>query len=220
MNHLQPSTFEFLKELAAHNTKEWMDENRKWYKQERALIIAFTNELYQSLATVDTMPLVDPKKSVARINNNRRFHPDKPLYKNNFGLMINRGEGKSMFYVHVSPGQSFLGGGIHSPMKEQLDAIRDYIDHDGPRLQKIVDAPGFKKYFGEISGSELKTAPRDFDKEHPYIHFIRKKDFTVMQNVSDGFFTKPNAIAEITNVYSKALPFLEYLDDALSVLKN
>ena len=216
MVHLQESTFSFLIELAAHNTKEWMDENRPWYKKERELIIEFTNALYQSFATVDTMPLVDPKKSVARINNNRRFQPDKPVYKNNFGLMINRGEGKSMFYVHVSPGQSFIGGGIHSPMKEQLAAIRDYIDRDGLRLQKIVDAPDFKKYFDAISGSELKTAPRDFDKEHPHIHFIRKKDFTVMQNVNDAFFNRPSAVKEITDVYTKALPFLEYLDDALS----
>lgn len=215
MVQLQPSTFTFLKELAAHNTKEWMDENRSWYKKERDLVIEFTNALYQSFATVDTMPLVDPKKSVARINNNRRFQPDKPLYKNNFGLMINRGEGKSMFYVHVSPGQSFLGGGIHSPLKEQLAAIRDYVDYNGERLQKIVDALNFQQYFGGISGSELKTAPRDFDKEHPHIHFIRKKDFTVMQNIPDTTLTKKTAIAKITDVYEQSLPFLKYLDDAL-----
>jgi uncharacterized protein (TIGR02453 family) len=216
MVHLQESTFSFLKELAAHNNKEWMDDNRAWYKKERELVIDFTKALYDSLAAVEAMPLVDPKKSVARINNNRRFQPDKPLYKNNFGLMINRGEGKSMFYVHVSPRQSFIGGGIHSPMKEQLTAIRDYIDYDGDRLQKIVDAPNFQKYFGGISGSELKTAPRDFDKEHPHIHFIRKKDFTVMKNITDASLCKKTAIADITDVYEQSLPFLRFLDDALS----
>jgi len=215
---LQPSTLEFLKELAAHNSKEWMDENRKWYQEERERVIDLAKNLHDAFATLETMPLVDPKKSLVRINNNRRFQPDKPLYKNNFGIMINRGEGNCGYFINIEPGASFAGAGVYHPEKEQLAAIRHLVNTRGAELQKIVDQADFKKYFGEIHGAELKTAPRDYPKDHPFIHLLRKKDFTIMYALSDETLCSKNLVKTIKGAYQKGMPFMHFIDDALKLV--
>lgn len=192
-----------------------MDAHRSVYKKCRNEVIQFTGDLYDSLATVDTMPLVDPKKSVARINNNRKFHPDKPPYKTHFGLLIDRGEQTAGFYVHIEPGASFVGAGLHNPQKEKLDAIRRQIDRDGDRLDQLRQSDTFQERFGSIDGAELKTSPRDYDQDHPYIHLLRKKSFTVQAPIKQSDFTQGKALKKITAIYRDALPFMRFFDQAL-----
>ncbi len=216
-SYFTQDTFQFLRDLEANNSKEWMDENRERYHLHRDKVIEFARDIYDSFATVDTMPVVDTKKSIARINNNRKFHPDRPPYKNNFAVMVNRGEGKCGFYIHIEPANSFVGGGIYHPEREKLEAVRANIDQNGAELQRIVDSSTFKKYFGSLDGDELKTSPRDYSQDHEYIHFLRKKDLIIYRSFTNKDFLEDNVVEEITRIYKAGLPFLRFIDDSYSV---
>lgn len=213
MAKLEAETFDFLKDLAANNHKDWMDNNRRRYQEQRERLIELAKLLQDSFATVDVMPFSEPRKMVARINNNRKFQPDKPPYKHNFGIMLNRGENKAGCFLNIEPGASFYGAGMYHPSKTQLDAVRNLIDLEGNRLEQIVNAPQFKKTFGEIQGERLKTSPRDFEADHPHIEFLRLKDFTVMQSFSDKEMLQSNLVDNLTQAFAISLPFLHFLDD-------
>ncbi|MEO9479563.1 MAG: DUF2461 family protein [Maribacter dokdonensis] len=44
---------DFLKELQQNNSKEWMDANRKWYKQVRDEYIDWLNSMNKRLSAID-----------------------------------------------------------------------------------------------------------------------------------------------------------------------
>ena len=79
----------------------------------------------------------------------------------------------------------------------------------------------YKKYFGgKFEGSELKTAPKGFDKEHPAIDLIRKKGFIAVRNFSDEEVLAKNFLSEINNSYTTLRPFFDYMSDVLTTNLN
>lgn len=215
-NPLDPQILDFLKSLAAHNSREWMDENRAWYKQMRDSLVDYAGAIQNSFAEVYPMTLMDPKKYLARINNNRRFHPDKPPYKTHFALMVRyRGRGYGDFYIHIQPENCMLATGIYHPHRELLNALRDVIDHQGAELEEIVSAPDFKSQFGELQGDKLKTSPKGFEAEHPYIEFLRHKDMIVTKSISDKLLFSDKGITEVQEAFAAAVPFMEFIDQAI-----
>lgn len=216
MDHLSPALFDFLEELAAHNDKDWLDAHRVRYQAHRREVIEFTAALYDQLATVDTMPWQDPKKSVARINNNRKFHPDKPPYKDHFGIMVNRGRGKAGLYLHIHPVEGFFGGGIYRPARDTLAAIRAHIDQRGNALQSALQTEAFQIRFGNLQDHQLKVAPRDYPKDHPHINLLRYKDFVFSRSLSRQQLCSPKMLNELSADFAAALPFLQFLDNALA----
>ena len=79
--------------------------------------------------------------------------------------------------MHIEPGGSFVGGGFWEPNPEDLKRIRDEFAFDDKPIRKILKAASFVKYFGQLDGDELKTAPSGYDRNHPAIDLIRKKQF-------------------------------------------
>ena len=216
MMHFSPALFTFLKDLAAHNDKAWLDAHRARYQAQRQEVIAFTEALYDQLATVDTMPWQDPKKSVARINNNRKFHPDKPPYKDHFGIMVNRGPGKAGLYLHIHPAAAFFGGGIYRPARDIRAAIRAQIDERGAELRAALQTEAFRDRFGTLQGDQLKVAPRDYPRDHPHVDLLRYQDFVFSRPLSQRQLRSPQLLEALSADFAAALPFLQFLDTALA----
>ncbi|MDD2835222.1 MAG: DUF2461 family protein [Methanothrix sp.] len=66
-----------------------------------------------------------------------------------------------------------LAGGAHMPTSADLQAIRAAIDEDPTQIKRVIEAPEFRKYFGEISGERLKSAPQGYALDHPQIDLLR-----------------------------------------------
>ena len=62
--------------------------------------------------------------------------------------------------------------------------IREDIAMNGDELKTILNSKTFKTTFGQLWGDELKTAPKGFDKEHPHIDLIRKKQFLTLDFIN------------------------------------
>ncbi|WP_408582614.1 DUF2461 family protein, partial [Myroides odoratimimus] len=84
----------------------------------------------------------------------------------------------------------------------------------------IIAEEQFQKYFGELQGEELKTAPKGFDKEHPAIDLLRKKQYLVMRSFTDKEVLAPSFKEEVIKTFIAMRPLFDYMSDVLTTDVN
>ena len=208
----------FLNELQ-NNNKEWMDANRKWYKEVRDDFIAWLDEMNTKLAVIDDDYFDTPgKKGINRINNNLLFHPNKPVYKDHFGAGLDKKPNTGDFYVEIGIERCLFAGGYWRPEPKVLRSIREAIDYDGDELQKILNKKSFKETFGELyEDVKLTNAPKGFAKDHKHIDLLRNKTFGVEKTFSTKEIFKNDFEEKLIKTYKEMLPFRRYLNNAITV---
>ena len=199
----------FLKELQANNSKEWMDVNRKRYKEVRNDYIYWLDEVNALLFNVDDGYFDTPgKRGINRINNNLLFHPNKPIYKDHFGAGLDKRPNTGDFYVEIGIERSIFAGGLWRPDSKVLRSIRDAIDYDGEKLHKILQKQSFKETFGELYvDNRLKSTPKGFAKDHRHIELLRNKTFAVVHEFSTEEVFMGDFNTKLVNVYKRDAPF-------------
>ena len=209
----------FLKELNKNNSKEWMDANRKRYKEVRDDYISWLDKMDLTLEAMDDQYYSTPgKKGINRINNNLMFHPNKPIYKDHFGAGLDKRPNTGDFYVEIGIEQSMLAGGFWRPTPKVLRSIREAIDYDGEELKKILNKKSFKDTFGDLVLDEkLKSAPKGFSNDHPHIDLLRNKTFAVLHSFSNIEVLQEDFDQKVIRVYQEMLPFRRYLNKAVTV---
>lgn len=68
-----------------------------------------------------------------------------------------------------------------------LKAVRQSVVDNIEEYRAIVEDPDFKKYFPVIGEEHLKTLPKGFPKDFPYLEYIKCKDYTVAYSIPDSF---------------------------------
>jgi uncharacterized protein (TIGR02453 family) len=209
----------FLKKLQKNNTKEWMDANRKWYKEVREDHIAWLDEMNTKLAAIDTEYYDTPgKKGINRINNNLMFHPTKPIYKDHFGGGLDKRPNTGDFYVEIGIERCMFAGGLWRPDSKRLRSIRDAIDYNGEELQHILNKKSFKRAFGGLwEDVKLSNAPKGFSSDHPHIDLLRNKTFAVAHEFKTQEVLQKDFTIKLISVYKEMLPFRRYLNQAVTV---
>ena len=212
--------FDFLRLLntEGNNNKVWIDKNRAYYEEVRDEYIAFLNALNQELQAVheDYHPTTG-KKAINRINNNKLYQPNKPTYKDHFGAALDQAKEQADFYIHLGINGSFLAGGFYHANNEQLKKIRSAIDYDGEKLIEIINAPEFKKYFGDLMRDDsLVNAPKGYSTEHPHIDLLKLKSFVVIHDLTQKEIIASGFKEELIKAYKLMLPFRQYLNKAVS----
>jgi uncharacterized protein (TIGR02453 family) len=219
---INPQTLDFLKELIKNNNREWFQANKTAYDKARENVIEFATELIGLLHKIDPGidEALDPKKSVMRIYRDIRFSKNKTPYKNNFGISIPTSglkNGGVEYYLHLTPGASFIAGGYWMPENEHLKKIRQEIDYNGKDLIAIIDNPEFVKLFGEFRKQEqLKTVPREYSAENEHIDLLKLKSFIAWHTLTDKELLKADAVENIAAVCSKINPLNVFLKNALA----
>ena len=210
--------FEFLRDLQKNNHKEWMDENRNRYHDCRNFVIDWANETMVKIGKVDPKFRATPgKKALNRINNNLMFHPEKPVYKDHFGVEMNLSGGPSGMYVQIGLSHNFIGGGIWSPSKDQIEKMRGAIDYDGEKLKEIVSSKKFKSTFGELSRDDaLKTSPKNYDKENVHIDLLRLKRYACQVSITQDDITSDDFQEKLVEYYQILVPFGRYINRAVN----
>jgi uncharacterized protein (TIGR02453 family) len=213
-----PDLFAFLSELREHNDREWFAANKARYEDElvepaRDFVEAFGPLLYE----ISPHFRADPRRvggSLFRIYRDTRFSKDKTPYKTNLGLFFRHERAKEVpapgFYLHVGPGECFCGAGIYHPERATSNRIRAAIaaDPDGWRA-----ARGSR----ELVGSALKRPPAGFDRDHPLIEDLKRKDFACVARLPDAAVTAPGFVEDYAQRCREALPLVRFLCGALDV---
>lgn len=215
---------DFLSELAENNSKEWMDANKKRYLESKEELLEDVGVILKGLAEWEpAFEAFKPKDCVFRQNRDVRFSANKAPYKTNFAAYFSpkgkKSEGPG-YYLHIQPGQSFIGGGIWMPMGETLKKIRKEIDYSGAELFRIENDSNFKKAFGEIQGEKLKTSPRDYEADHEFIEYLKLKSFTVSTPLKDQEINDGQFITLALDTFKTMKPFQDFLSNAIEEVED
>ena len=182
----------FLRKLKKNNNKPWFDANRDAYTAAKQEVESFLEGLIASYGkTDDAISGLTPKECMFRINRDVRFSKDKSPYKLNFGASINPGGKKSTragYYLHIEPGQSFVGGGLWMPMPAELAKIRQEIDYNLEEFMGILKSPSFKKQFGSLYAGEdisLQRVPKGYEADNPASEYLKLKSYIAMRPLTD-----------------------------------
>ena len=215
---LQKSTLEFLKQLKENNDRDWFATNKKAFETEQKLAKTFFTSVGEQLGKIDSIERIQ----IFRIYRDVRFSKDKSPYKNHFSVGFTRTKPmlRGGYYLHIEPGGSFVGGGFWEPNAADLHRIRKEFEMDDEEIRTIITDATFKKFFGELKGEELKTAPKGFDKTHPAIDLIRKKQFLLTRSFSDKEVLAPNFQEEVLATFQAMRPFFDYMSEVLSTDLN
>jgi uncharacterized protein (TIGR02453 family) len=178
------ATLDFLRELAKHNQREWFEPNKARYEADvRQPALRFIEAAAAGLAKISPEIVADPRPqggSLMRIYRDVRFAKDKSPYKTNIGISFGHRQGRETaapgYYVHVTPTESFSGGGIHMADTANLNRIRDAIVDDPTGWKKAAHSPRFEAS-QHLGGEALKKAPQGYPTDHPMVEDLKRKSF-------------------------------------------
>ncbi|MDB4297316.1 DUF2461 domain-containing protein [Flavobacteriaceae bacterium] len=216
---IEASIFEFLNTLEKNNNREWFAENKPWFIEEEAKTKAFFTQVMDGLKVADD---IEGMKAY-RIYRDVRFSKDKSPYKLYRSCSYSRATAglRGGYHVEITPKGSFIACGFWQPNKEDLLRIRKEIEMDSSELEEIMSLPEIQKHFGGFhKGASLKTCPKGFDKEHPAIELLRKKDFLVLRKFTEAEVLSSDFYNEIISSFKAIRPFLDYMSDVLTTDLN
>lgn len=212
---ITPPVFSFLKKLEKNNNRDWFTEHKKEYEVLKTDMKSFFNTLGEDVKAHDEIERV----KIFRIYRDVRFSKNKTPYKINFSSSLSRAGAKLRggYYTHIQPNNaSFLAAGFWGPEKEDLLRIRKELELDASEFKDVIGAKKFKNIWGELKGDELKTAPRNFDKEHPEIDLIRKKQFIFTRSFTDKEVLDASFMKEVSKSFKAIRPYFDLMSDVLT----
>ncbi len=218
-----PTLFDFLRELAQHNERDWFLAHKATYNQLRTDFEAEVTFWLTELTRTD--PLLAgllPRKCLFRIYRDVRFSKNKDPYKTHFSAFFapaarTPGQEQPGYYVQLGPSnQTLIGGGLFAPDKAQLGSIRQEIDYNVPALHELLAAPEFARFYPVgLSGERLKRIPAGYEAAHPEAELLKVKSFIATHTLPDA---EALALADLRGYVLEALralhPLLAFLREA------
>lgn len=217
-------TMAFLRKLAKNNRRDWFEQHRLDYEETvRTPALRFIEDITDDLASLSPHFLAVPRKvggSLMRVHRDVRFGKDKRPYKTNIGIQFRHERGKDVhapgFYVHIEPGECFIGAGIWRPESTALGKIRESISEQPKKWLDTKNGKAFIRHF-ELRGDSLSRPPRGFDKDHPQIEDLKRKDFIAITPVDDDKVLKPGFKKLVLDRFQAADGYMRFLCHALEL---
>ncbi|MCH7524424.1 MAG: DUF2461 domain-containing protein [Bacteroidetes bacterium] len=213
------SALDFFKKLEKNNNRDWFNNHKKEFKAIETEVKKVYTNIFENIKSHDDVD----KIKMFRIYRDVRFSKDKTPYKTHFGGSFHRTKPKLRggYYLHLAPNnQSFLATGFWEPNKDDLFRIRKEFEMDDQEMRKIISNKKFKSVWGSLLGDELKTAPRDFDKEHPAIDLIKKKQYIFTIKYTDKEVISEDFLKEVDTSFKAIRPYFDYMSDVLTTDLN
>lgn len=211
----------FLKAIAKNNNREWFEKNKTKYLDSKQQFEDFLETLHKELLTFDeSLAGINPRKQAFRIYRDVRFSKDKRPYKVNMGAGFSahgKMEQEPGYYIHIEPGKSFVAGGIYMPDAERLSKIRQEIDYNAGDFLKILKDKKFKKLFPSLDDFDrLKTAPKGYPKDHPYIELLKNKSYVVSHRFKDADVTSKTFVKKVAAACKTLKPLNDFMTEAIA----
>ncbi|MEM8506689.1 MAG: DUF2461 domain-containing protein [Bacteroidota bacterium] len=209
---------DFLMDLQKHNNRDWFTENKTRFKKIETQVKQFYLEVRELMERHDAIE----RLKMFRIYRDVRFSKDKTPYKSHFAGSFSRAgaELRGGYYLRIKPGETFVATGFWEPNKEDLYRIRKELETDASEFRTIIEKKPFKDIWGDIQGEGVKTAPKGFDKAHPDIDLIRKKQFIFVRNFTDKEVTSADFADQIDASFKAIRPYFDLMSDILTTNLN
>jgi len=215
-----PNAIAFLRALKRNNDREWFRARKEQYEELlRAPMIALIARLAADFRGFAPELVADPRVSLYRIYRDTRFSEDKRPLKTHVaahfphrGMARHRGAG---LYLHVSPDDVWIGGGLYAPDTSELAAIREHLAANHRRFRSIVDAPRFRRMVGALEGTRLQRVPRGFPRDHPAAEYLRFRQFLAGRELPPSVATSPRFYASTLALFREVTPLVRFLNEPL-----
>ena len=224
MAYFTRGTFDFLRDLAENNDRDWFSEHRDRYDtQVKEPAQSFILAIGEELDRISPHLRADPRPvggSLFRIHRDVRFSKDKSPYKTHTGIQFRHSAGKDAhapgLYLHIEPRNCFIGMGTWRPAGPVLKRIRTALVERPDEWISATRRPEFTQRL-ELGGDSLSRGPRGFDRDHPLADDLKRKDFIAVRTVPQSFFTGKNLVEETLALAERGRPLLAFLCDALEI---
>ena len=196
------AALDFYDDLELDNTKSFWAEHKGVYESNvRAPMTALVAELE---AEFGAAKVFRPYRDV-------RFAKDKTPYKTHQGAFVAVAP-RTGWYVQVSAGGVRTSAGFYDADGAQLAAYRTAVDEvrRGTELEGILADLAAAGY--AISGEQLKTAPRGYDREHPRIGLLRHKQLFAGREIGfEPVVHTPELLDLVRDDWRATRPLVEWL---------
>lgn len=205
----------FLSALGFHQNKEWFAENKLLYEREIRTPMGDLIEDVTARFEKLNIPLKGSRTaSMFRVNKDVRFSKDKSPYNTHASAVLTRSGGKKDqggAYIHIKPGECFIGAGIWMPEPEEFRALRDTIinrTEEFRRLEQAITASGHVF----ATDDELKRVPADFRAltDEDQRRWMRMKHFFVNVPMPDEDITTPVLAGKLVALTQTMLPLMDF----------
>jgi len=215
---ISSEALKFLKQLEKNNNRDWFTEHKSVFKKHEAQVKGFYQRLLERLSQHDEIE----RMKMFRIYRDVRFSKDKTPYKAHFAGSFSRAGAsrRGGYYLRIKPGETFVATGFWNPNKEDLMRIRKEFELDAEEFREVISEPEFKSIWGELQGDAVKTAPKGFDKAHPNIDLIRKKQFIFVRNFTDKEVLSKSFTDEVYLSFKAIRPYFDLMSSILTTNLN
>ncbi len=216
--------FGFLRDLADNNDRSWFKANQDRYESVvRQPALDFITDFAEPLGKISPHFVADSRTvggSLFRIQRDTRFAKDKTPYKLNTGMHFRHERAKDAhapgFYVHLEPGNCFIGVGLWRPETAVAYAIRQQIGDEPADWKRATRSKRFVETF-ELAGDSLKRPPKGFDADHPLIDDLKRKDFIATARLTQSDVGHRDFMANLAGDFTKGAPLMKFLCRATGV---
>ena len=218
---LSTESLQFIDDLTANNNRDWFLDNKKRYDKFKTDYQNLVAEFLAEMKPLDpSLELLEVKNCTFRINRDIRFSKDKTPYKNHLGIWMSsgvKGTNRAGYYIHIGKNESFIAGGFYAPEAPDLKKVRKEIAFFYEDLEEIVNEKSFQKIFGGLDQTNsLKNAPKDYEKDHPAIEFLKLKSFTASQKMDYKDAVKSDFVKKTVEKLIVLKPLNDFINRALS----
>lgn len=218
-----PESLQFLNKLAQNNSRDWFKDHQDEYEHVvRTPALRFIEQMQPGIFAISSKLTAVPKKvggSLMRPQRDSRFSKDKTPYKTNVGIQFRHFLGKDVhapgFYLHIAEEGCFIAAGIWHPESKALNAIRACIDENPNAYQKALKT--LQDHGFIMDGDSLIRPPKGYEKTHPLLTELKRKDFIAVKNIDFEELCKPGAINFCTEQFQFCAPLMAYLCFALEL---
>ena len=216
---VEPETLTFLADLAANNTKAWMDTHREARDDTLRNFTGIATTLHDYADRFDHnvgAARSKPKQSYTKFFQEPRDRVGKGLYRVGVDVFANVGDPAHDvgYYLHIEPGNCHAGAGLWYPSKEVLADMRAHLIDDPEGLDDVVADPDFLKMFpdGIVTRKALSVVPDGFDSNDPAALYLKMVGLGCRKDLPDAALLEDDAIDAVVDIFRAASPLVRYFD--------
>ncbi|MBT3341553.1 MAG: DUF2461 domain-containing protein [Gemmatimonadetes bacterium] len=221
--YITPKLFKFFRDLKKNNERDWFEANKQRFEDDvRSPLLAFIDDFAEPLYRISPHFRADPRKvggSLFRIFRDVRFSKDKTPYKTHAGVHFRHENAKSAhapgFYLHLAPGEVFMGAGIWRPETAVTREIRAAILEHPDKWKKAIRSAAFTKGGFSLDGESLKRPPAGVEADHPFIEDLKRKDFISLADLSEKEVCAPGFPKLFADKCKSTSAFVKFLCEAV-----
>ncbi|TDB27848.1 DUF2461 domain-containing protein [Stenotrophomonas sp. ATCM1_4] len=223
--YFSDASYKFLRGLARHNDKAWFAEHKQQYEEYvRQPFLRLITDLQPDLTEVSAHFRADPRTvggSLFRIYRDSRFSNDKTPYKTWQGARLFHERRKEVpapsYYIHLAPGENFIGAGIWHPEPDTQRKLRQFIFDNPGSWKAAAHAPAVRKRYDFETSEKLVRPPRGFPADFEFIDDLKHRNWVLWRAIDDDTMTGPRLRQTLAKDLAALAPFVDYLCAALDL---